>query len=295
MSREHKKFERLFLFSQVAKHLSFTEASLELGISRGYLSEQVKQLEVELGQALLVRTTRNVKLTPQGETVLSSMVQVKQSLLELERNIRHETTNIAGQLRITAPSQFIQRYLVHICEEFQQLYPDIKIIIDCSYTLFNLSQNNFDLAFRSTKKPPLNMVAKKLFDYKHVCCASTTYLQKFGLPTSIEQLKDHQCLTSSEQSTWLFNQQEVTVPHHLCINNNHLLKELAIENQGIILVSEYLVDRDIKKGRLQQILSDQITLDSTVYLIHPQLISQSARLSYFIQFTINWFKKNLEN
>lgn len=291
MSREHKKFERLFLFSEVARLLSFTEAAAELCISRGYLSEQIRQLESEFGRPLLVRTTRSVKLTPQGEIVLASMRQVKQSLFELDRQIRNDSTNMSGRLRITAPSQFTQRYLLNICDEFRQLHPEVQLSIDCSYTLFDLTKNDFDLAFRATQNPPLNMIAKKLFSYQQVCCASPSYLKENGTPMSIDDLKNHQCLVATEKSVWTFNQQPVEVPNSLCINDNQMLKAMALEGQGIIMGAEYLVDRELRSGGLKRLLQEHSTLNSSLYLIHPQLINQSARLSGFIQFTANWFKR----
>lgn len=289
MSREHKKFERLFLFSEVAKQLSFTEAAAELGMSKGYLSEQIRQLESELGRPLLVRSTRSVKLTPQGELILNCMGEVKQSLLDLDRQIRHDHTDIAGRLRITAPSQFTHRYLVAICNDFRKRYPQVQISIDCSYTLYDLGKNDYDLAFRATQNPPQNMIAKKLLDYKQVCCASPSYLKQHPPPSSPQELVQHQCLAATEASTWSFHQQPTAITSHLCITDNHMLRALALEGQGIIYVPEYLVDRDIKQGKLCPVLEEHLTPKSAVYLIHPQLIHQSARLTRFIQFAVDWF------
>jgi DNA-binding transcriptional LysR family regulator len=295
MSREHKKIERLFLFSEIAKQLSFTKAAVELGISKGYLSEQIKQLEVEFGRPLLIRSTRNVKLTTHGELILASMEQIKQSLLDLDRSIRHDNANISGKIRITAPSQFTQRYLMSICNEFQQRHSDIQISIDCSYQLLDLAKNDFDLAFRATSTPPLNMVAKKLFDYRQICCASPEYLSKFGTPKTIADLQHHRCLTSTDKSSWTLNQESVTPPNRLSINDNQMLKELSLKNYGIILVAEYLVDREIAAGKLQELFSEYKTNTSSIYILYPQLIHQSARISSFIQFATDWFQEHFSS
>jgi DNA-binding transcriptional LysR family regulator len=291
MSREHKKFERLFLFSEVAKQLSFTEAAASLGISRGYLSEQIRQLEKEVGRPLLIRTTRSVRLTPQGEMILSSMGQVKADLLMLDKRIRHDNDDISGRIRITAPSQLTQRHLLNICHEFTQLHPQVHFSIDCSYTLHDLTRNDFDLAFRATATPPQNMVAKKLFDYQQICCAAPAYLQQHGTPNSIEDLHHHQCLTATEQTHWTFNAQSILINSCLSVNDNHMLKQLALLGRGIIVGPEYLVDKEIQAGTLQAILTTETMNASTTYLIHPQLVQQSARLSSFIQFTLNWFQQ----
>lgn len=295
MSREHKKFERLFLFSEVAKQLSFTGAAAELGISRGYLSEQIRQLEQELGRPLLIRTTRSVKLTIQGEMILASMGQVKADLLDLDRQIRHDNDDIAGRIRITAPSQFTQRYLLDICHEFSVLHPQVNFSVDCSYTLFDLAKNDFDLAIRATQNPPQNMVAKKLFDYQQVCCAAPEYLNKAGIPKSIDDLHQHRCLTSAEQSDWSFGNKTIAINSFMSINDNHMLKTQALLARGIILGPQYLVDRELQQGQLQAILTDETMSQSATYIVHPQMINQSARLSSFIQFTLEWFEHNKQD
>ncbi|WP_394493719.1 LysR family transcriptional regulator [Shewanella sp. ENK2] len=293
MSREHKKFERLFLFNEVAKQLSFTEAAATLGISRGYLSEQIRQLEKEFGRPLLIRSTRSVKLTPQGELILAKMGQVKQSLLELDRQIRHDNDSIAGRIRITAPSQFTQRYLLTICRDFQKQNPLIEFTLDSSYTTYDLTQNDFDLSIRATKTPPQNMVAKKLFSYQYVCCAAPAYIEQHGAPSTIEELTQHHCLTSEEQSLWHIGQEPMMVKSHLSINDNHMLKALALDAQGIIFVPEYLVDRELEVGNLMPLLVNEPTQASSTYLVHPQLIHQSARLASFITFTSDWISRHL--
>jgi DNA-binding transcriptional LysR family regulator len=175
------------------------------------------------------------------------------------------------------------------------VYPEVHISVDCSYTLFDLTRNDFDLAFRATVNPPQNMVAKKLFDYEQTCCASPQYLAKYGRPQTIGELANHRCLTGSEKSTWTFDQQAHEVSGNLCVNDNHMLKQLALEHRGIILVAEYQVDQEIKRQQLTPVLTDHSTSTSALYLIHPQLIHQSARLSTFIQFTMDWFKNYLDS
>ena len=290
MRREHKKFERLILFSEVATHLSFTTAAEQLGISRGYLSEQIRTLENDLGRILLLRTTRNVKLTDLGKQVLKGMGEIKGSLLELEREIRQDTSIIAGRVRITAPSQFTQCFLLDLCADFQRLHPTVQISIDCSYTTYDLTQKDFDIAFRSTINPPQNMIAKPLFTYRHICCASPDYVSRHGYPTSIEQLVEHQCLTSKEQSLWTFVGKKITVGGDICINDNQMLKQQALLGRGIILVPQYLVEGEIASGHLQVLLPEESLPALSIYLVHPQQINQSARLNTFIQFTLDIFK-----
>ena len=289
MSREHKKFERLILFSEVAKQLSFTRAAQVLSISRGYLSEQIRKLEQDMGKHLFIRSTRNVSLTEEGTQLLAGMNHIKRSLLELEREVRHDNDTLEGILRLTAPSQFAQRYLLDLCSAFQADYPAIRISLDCSYTTHDLNHNDFDLAFRATQTPPQNMVAKKLFDYRHMCCASPDYLAKNGTPNQLSDLRNHACLRQNMKAQWQFSGQNMPVDGPLAVTDNLILKKHALAGNGIILVPEYLVDKEIQQGLRVPLLTDYLQNDFAIHLIHPQLIQQSARLKAFIAFTKDYF------
>jgi len=140
MQRDHKKIERLMLFGEVAQHLSFTLAADKLGISRGYLSEQVRRLEQELGTPLLVRTTRSVRLTEQGLRVQQGTDHIRRSLIDLERSIIHDHSALEGVIKITAPVIFTERYLLDICHAFSTEHAGIRFSIDCSYTNYDLTQ-----------------------------------------------------------------------------------------------------------------------------------------------------------
>ncbi|WP_206019788.1 LysR family transcriptional regulator [Pseudomaricurvus alkylphenolicus] len=292
MSREHKKIERYMLFSEVAKQLSFTQAAETLGISRGYLSDQIKHLEKEIGTPLLIRSTRNVMLTSEGQRFLEGMENIRSSLLELERSVQHERRALEGTLRITAPNLFSQRYLQDICHAFRKQHPGIRFSIDSSYTNYDLMQSNFDLAFRATNTPPQNMVAKALLSYQHPCCASPEYLTTFGTPRTPKDLAQHHCLSRPSQHTWRFKSGEVPIKGWIELNDNYALKQLALQGRGIIRLPEYFIDREVESGKLVKVLEREKIRGQKIFIIHPQQIRQSARLRAFIDFTQAWFAKH---
>lgn len=290
MLKEHKKIERLMLFSEVAKHLSYTLAAESLGLSRGHLSSQIRRLEQEMGMPLLLRSTRSVRLTPEGERVLAGMQKIRSSLIELERSAEQDKQDIKGVIKITAPIQFTERYLLSICADFKVQYPDIEFAIDCSYTNYDLNTNNFDLAFRATDNPPQNMIAKPLLAYQHRCCAAPAYWLNHSQPKKPSDLLKHQCLSSPTQTSWSFVDEQVKINGWFKINDNHLLKQQALLGQGVIKVPHYLVDRELKQGELISVLDEYAEHERNIYIIHPQLIHQSKRLSVFIDFTLTKFQ-----
>lgn len=288
--KDHKKLEQLMLFSEVAEKLSFTAAAEKLDISRGHLSSQIRRLEKEMEMPLLVRSTRSVRLTAEGERVLAGMNKIKSDLLELQRSALKEGQEIEGVIKITSPRLFTERFLLDLCIAFKEMHPNVEFSINCSYTNFDLNRSNFDLAFRATTEPPQNMIAKQLYSYRQCCCASPTYFMEHGKPIALSDLPHHQCLRGQDQPVWQFKDQSIPVSGGFVVNDNNFLKKLALENKGIIKLPEYMVDDEVKSGRLIAIFDEHIPDANSIFMIHPQLIQQSKRMSTFIDFTQQYFK-----
>ncbi|WP_111978617.1 LysR family transcriptional regulator [Algibacillus agarilyticus] len=286
MSLEHKKLERLMLFHEVAKQLNFAAAAKQLHISRGYLSDQIKQLELDLNTTLLIRTTRSVRLTQDGQHVLNCGTEIKSALLNLNRSIGE----LEGCINITAPKLFAERYLLNLCQKFKNQHPNITFNIDTSYTAFDLNQANFDLAFRATLTPPENMVASPLFSYQHVCCASPQYYAQYGKPKSLLDLTQHNCLTGPEQSSWPFASGHINVKGNFIINDHPLLKLQAIQGLGIVRMPSYYVNQEITAGLLAPCLEHEYIKGYDIYLIHPPRVQHLNNLQAFIQFIKLEFK-----
>ncbi len=289
MKQQHKKLERLLLFSEVAQSLSFTIAAEKLGISRGHLSAQIKKLEADMGVPLLVRSTRSVRLTGVGERMMSGMDKIRLAIIELERSAEQEGEAIEGIIKITAPALFTHRYLLDITSKFNQLHPEVIFSIDCSYTSHDLNRKDFDLAFRSTSKPPLNMVAKALLSYNHLICASSKYFVRHGKPKTPQELTNHQCIRGQDDNKWSINKDEIPISGWLQINNTLMLKQLALSGEGIIRVPSYFVDQEVDAGLLELIFETPSISKSQIQMIYPQLLQQSKRLNTFIKFTTEYF------
>lgn len=294
MQKMHKRFERYALFSEVAKQLSFSKAADNLGISRSYLSSQINQLEQELEASLLIRSTRNVRLTAAGEKILAKMQFINASILELEKELDHTKSDVSGLLRITAPTIFSHRFLIDICHQFQRQYPEIEFDLDVGYNREDLTKSHFDLAIRATNNPPDNMVAKKLIPYQHICCASPEYLEKHGVPTHPDELVNHNCLSDPNLRRWQFvdgtKTIEVETDGNMLLNDNLLLLTAAQQSIGIIKMPSYLVQPSLDSGQLVQLLPNYFIARSNIYLIYPPQLRSSNKLAAFIDFAQKWFE-----
>lgn len=288
MSKNHKKLERLLLFYEVAQQLSFSKAAQSLEISRSYLSQQIRSLEKDLHTQLLIRTTRTVRLTTEGQKVLAQTQRMHQGLVDLERDLEHSGEDVAGILRITAPEAFTQSLLLPLCREFNATYPEVNFEINVSSYLEDLHERNFDLAIRVTEKPPENMVARKLMHYCHWVVASPRYLVKQQYPQQPVDLAQLQCLAFPTWRDWHFqkNHQTETVvaQGYFAANDNNTLIKAALDAQGVIRVPEYLLWDHVNKGHLQRILTEYQIEPRQIWMFYPPKIEHSSRLQHFIGF-----------
>ena len=283
---QHKRLERLLLFAEVAEHLNFAKAAEKLGISKGHLSEQIKKLEQEYSTPLLVRTTRSVRLTSEGQKALESAREIKYLVNNFERNLQ----KLDGVIRITAPKLFSEKYLSAIIVAFRQLHPEVKFEINTSYTRFDLNQTQFDMAFRATQQPPPeNMVAKKLLSYQHVVAASPAYMANTPLPSSPSDLNKHRCLTAEANSTWSFERTDIHIKSGIACNDNFLLKQLAIAGEGIVKLPDFYLMDEIKQNKLRLLLENEKTTSLDIYLLYPTTTRETARLRRFTSFVTDYF------
>ncbi|MBQ4876521.1 LysR substrate-binding domain-containing protein [Pseudoalteromonas luteoviolacea] len=289
---EHKRIELLMLFVKLAEELNYTKAAKALGISKGQLSEKIKRFEQVLNTPLLIRTTRNVKLTQYGVQVFEQGKAIRTQLFNLERNINNE--KVEGVIRLTAPRMFAQVYLPTLCAEFKKQHPNVEFEIDASYTTHNLNTKDYDLAFRATTTPPLDMVAAKLFDYQHIIVASQQYITTHQNINTPSDLVDHECIVINGQSCWPFNSEKVTVSGWLSSNDNNLAKQYALQGSGLIRIADYFINTELNAGLLSTVLDEYTERKSNgMYLFYPQSTLPSHKLKTFIQFVKLYFKTEL--
>jgi DNA-binding transcriptional LysR family regulator len=287
---DHKRIEKLMLFVEVARTLSYSRAAESLGMSKSYLSEQIKRLETELKTPLIIRTTRSVRLTPQGELVLAQAEDLKRRVVELEHSLLQHSEEISGLIRITAPKMFSERLLHDVCVAFRRQHPKVEFDILSSYRAFNLSETDVDFAFRATLNPPENMIACHLFDYHHLLVASPDYLRQAPKLACAEDLKNHQCLTTMHQRSWPLASGDIEVKGWLSTNENRLLRESALAGHGITRIASYFVEKELQEEKLINLLSEETTDKfGSIYLLYPQLIYQSKKTRAFIDFVQKYF------
>ncbi|MEM8662142.1 MAG: LysR family transcriptional regulator, partial [Pseudomonadota bacterium] len=199
---------------QVAEEGSFAAASRALGLSTSATSKAIGRLEDELGVKLFHRTTRSVRMTPEGERYVEG---VKPVLAELEAITGEVTDDLAqprGQLRISAPSALGRMIITPALSKFQVKYPEIDIELSLDDREIDLASDPIDVAVRvGNLGNSASVIARKLMEDSSVICAAPSYLQSYGIPLSPKDLMEHNCLNFRNRRTgrlypWLFGTED---------------------------------------------------------------------------------------
>lgn len=252
--------EALRAFSRIAQCGSFSQAAKLLGVSQPSLSKQIASLERHLAVRLLSRTTRHVKLTPEGETYLAYVLRILDQIDEAENKIGRGQYTPSGLVRIGSPYAFAQRYLVGRVATLLSRHPHVRVEIAVSDLTPNLVEQDIDIAIRLGDVSG-DVIAKRIGMASRVVVAAPSYLERNGTPTTPDDLVRHECLIFTNPTIgrgWTFNwpdgRMTISASGSFMSNSAQLIKEACLSGLGIAVMPEWLFDEALRKGEVKRIL-----------------------------------------
>lgn len=298
---ESKEWERLVdrltsmeVFARVVASRSFSAAARDLGISQATASKHVQMLESWIGGRLLNRTTRRVSMTETGEQFYSQCVRILEDM-EAARQAGKPDAQLRGSLRISAPVAFGSTLLGALAVEFMRLNTALSLNVILSDRPVDVIEEGYDLAIRITYEdgePVLTpgLVVQPVARIPFVTCAAPSYLSEHGVPERPSDLMAHTCLTDMRHpgDIWRFSgasgHQEVPVSGHLKTDNGLLRRSAARAGAGILVAPRFLVEDDLKQGRLVAILRGHEPPPGTMDTVCPAHRAASPKVRGLISF-----------
>lgn len=181
--------KQLMAFIDVVKFGSFVEAAKHRDILPTLLSRNIKSLENKLGVVLLKRTTRALSLTEAGEEVYQQALVLKGLEEKLNSFAQSYSTTTNGLIRLTCASHLSQDYILPVIVDIQQQYPEMRFEVDYDNRCVDIVKEEFDLAIRIWEPQDSTLIGQKLRSSRIVLVASPEFIQRHGMPSSIEQLR----------------------------------------------------------------------------------------------------------
>lgn len=291
------------VFATAADLKSFSAAGRRLKLSPSAVSKLVTRIEDRLGTRLLVRTTRSLQLTPEGEIYLARARRILADIAETEIMVSSGAEAAPrGLLRVNALMGFGERYILPIVSEFLALYPHVQLDLSLTDGVIDLIEERTDIAIRSGALRDSSLKARKLLETRRVLVASPEYLERRGTPRTPDDLDQHNCLDFNfrrAREGWPFvdpargpergpesgNVVFRPVSGNMLVNSGVMMRQVCLAGIGIGRIGYFHVSEDIRDGRLVMLLEDHRPLDEeiiqAVFAGHDHL---AARIRAFIDF-----------
>ncbi len=274
-------------FVAVAQSESFTQAARQLGISTAQVSRQVSALEKRLNTPLLYRTTRKVSLTEEGQIYFRHCQQVINGLAEAEQAISDLKSTPQGLVKLTAPVAYGERFIMPLITQFMLQFPSVQVSVRLTNQMLDLVEGGYDLAIRLGNLTDSSMIAKRLATRSQHVCAAPSYLARFGLPNTLAELKQHNCLVGNSEH-WRFCEQgkekSIKVSGSLVCNSGYALRDAAVNGLGLVKLPDYYIDDDIKSGKLVCVLSQYQEPNQGIWALYPQNRHLSPKVRSLVDF-----------
>ena len=272
-------------FSKVSELGSFTKAAEFLKQPKSRVSRAISRLEEEVGIELIRRTTRRIALTTEGREFY---LKIREQIIQLEQEIEliNDTKEeISGVLRITAPEDLGQSILLDIIAKYNDLYPNVEVQTILTGDFLDLTKNNIDLAFRVGKLKDSNLIQRSFKDVHFIAIASREYVQSFGIPECLEDLKEHKLLTFRDFD---FNTLEensskpVNLKYQINTSSIPMLLSMALNGSGITIVPSFYCEEHVRTGKLIHIFPKWEGPKHTIKVLHTPTGNLSKRTRAFL-------------
>ncbi len=274
----------ILTFVKVSELESFSGAAKSLGISKSHVSKTIKALEEELGAALLVRSTRKVRLTGLGEDFLKNARISLEQLEVTKTEISKFSDSPRGTLRVTLAGVFGENYIAPVLIQMAKKYPDLKIEMSFDTRIVDLIEERFDVGIRIGHLQTSSLFAQKIATRREYVCTSPAFLKKNKRPMITSDLKGLNCLGGPE---WTFKVDgkisHIAVKGNLKSNNPRVILHAALDGLGIVRLPGSYVFEYIKSGKLVPLLEDYNEGKKDIWAVTPTRHKMNINVSTFLQ------------
>jgi DNA-binding transcriptional LysR family regulator len=295
-NKQMDRFDAMRVFTRVLERRSFTLAAEDLALPRSTVTDAVKQLEARLGVRLLQRTTRHVSPTLDGEAYHRRCVALIADLEDAEAAFGGAKPK--GLLRVDVHGTLARYFVLPRLPDFLAEYPGIELYMSEGDRLVDLIREGIDCVLRVGDLQDSDMVARRVAMLEEITCASPGYVDRFGLPASVEALDGHRMVGFRSSATGALLPLEFTVdgtlryatlPATVAVNGAESFVAAARLGLGLIQVPRYHVESDLERGTLVAILTESPPSPTPVSLLYPRNRQLSPRVRVFIDWLVRAF------
>lgn len=283
------------IFAKVVESGSFTLASESLKLTKSTVSRKVLELENQLGVKLLVRTTRHLATTAEGQTFYQSCSEMLSIMESAEQEICESQSTIRGHINIAMPIELGHQMLMPYIDAFLLRYPEVTINLDLTNRHIDLIADGVDLHCQIGEPKLSNNVARLFYSSNQQLVASPNYLKQHPKIHHPHDLRtNHKRVKLSRpqlESLWMFSngEQQITVelPHQLSVNTITSSLTATIDGLGVSVLPEYLCRPHIQSGKLTRLLPEWLIPTVGISFVYPERKLMPKRLRVLLDFLLS--------
>lgn len=282
------RLKQIEAFVSSATRGSLSAAARAESVTPAIIGRRLDALEARLGVKLLLRTTRKLTITFEGQAFLENCQTLLNDIANAEAAVSLGSIRASGQLRVSAPSGFGRRHVAPLVGDFMQANPDVTVNLDLSDRLVDLLNENIDCAIRIGELTDSSLISVRLGEMRRMVVASPAYLVAHGVPREPVDLATHNCLSLGQQRGWVFRNAQsgevdtLKVSGSFECNDGAVLHEWALAGKGLAWRSLWEVGQDLKEGRLTSVLDAWQAPPMGIYAVFPQRRHLPLRVRLFI-------------
>ncbi|WP_164707885.1 LysR family transcriptional regulator [Paraburkholderia phosphatilytica] len=282
------RIQAMRVFIRIVDTNSFTRAAQSLDLPRATATTIVQNLEAMLGTPLLVRTTRRLSLTPEGAAYYERCSQILADIDEMEASLREAGDQLSGRLRVEMPGAVATSIVLPALDDFHVRYPNVDLAIGISHRNVDLVGEGVDCSIRLGALPDSNLVARRLGTLEHVTCASREYIERHGMPTTLDDLAQHvavNCMSPSNGRAVDFDFEvngvatNVKVPGFVRVSDEQAYLTCGLRGHGLIQPARIAAQPYLESGALCEVLPQwkPVPMQVSVAFVKNRLVSPRVR------------------
>lgn len=292
---------RLPYFVAVVETGSFSAAARHLNVAKAVVSHQIAKLEDELGAALLIRTTRQVRPTEGGLRFYEHCSEILRRSGEAFEEIKEENTVPTGTLRLTAPFDYGMQVVVPTVRRYMEHYPDVKIELSLDDPQIDIVESSIDLSIRVGWPRDSTALMRKVASFRQIPVAAPKLLAgnpALRHPTDLVKLPIVANLALSNPLRGTFTQggktEAVTFEAQLSADRTAVVHASARLGLGFAILPDFLAGEDIEKGDLVDLLPDWEMPEGGIYVVFPPSRFRPAKTRKFVDMLLEVHTAQIE-
>ena len=273
-------------FLAVVRTGSYSAAARALRVSQPTVARHIQQLESCLDVRLLDQIVGGARPTPTGQAIAKKIADIE----GIAEGLKHESleyeSELSGTVSVTATCTLSTYWLTEKIESFSSEFPEIRVQCFSRDTRLNIEDREADIALRFGRPESSDIIGFKIGAIQTGLYGSRAYLEKFGIPRSLDDLDNHKIIDTSEPISNFQQLQKVAtladwLPCSATTNCSHTYINMGLAGLGLICVPCYAAESD---DRFHRVLENEISQHIELWLLANSRLHRSASVRAFFDF-----------